>query len=264
MEKIQFPTTGTSFEYSPLDHAGMKADSLNKWEGNLHLEDGYECEHCKNRGYTAVACNEGIVTLECRCIPIRRSILRMQQSGLKDKIRDCTFEKFVATESWQQTIKEAAMKYAAAPEGWFVLGGQSGCGKTHLCTAICRSLLYSGKSVRYMLWRDEIVRIKDEAQNGTDVQQILDEYKNCEVLYIDDLFKSGDKPTAADVNYAFEIINFRYNNPNLLTIISTEMTVGELLDVDEAIGGRIYERSKAITIGRSRDRNYRIRRTVSI
>lgn len=29
-----------------------------------------------------------------------------------------------------------------------------------------------------MLWRDEIVRIKDEAQNGIRVQQILDEYKN--------------------------------------------------------------------------------------
>lgn len=83
-------------------------------------------------------------------------------------------------------------------------------------------------------------------------------------MYIDDLFKSGDQPTAADINYAFEIINFRYNNPKLLTIISAELTEGELLDVDEAIGGRIYERSNAITNRISRSRNYRMRKAVSI
>lgn len=265
MEKLQIPISVPSFEYDPLDHARMKAASLNSWEGNLNESDGYDCKLCKNRGYTAVASEDQIRTIECQCVTIRRSISRMQQSGLKDKIRDCTFDKFVATEPWQKAIKEAAMKYATEPEGWFTLCGQSGCGKTHLCTAICRKLLYSGRSVRYMLWRDEIVRIKDEAQNGTGVQNILEDFKNADVLYIDDLFKCGDaKPTAADVNYAFEILNFRYNNPNLLTIISTELTEAELLDVDEAIGGRIYERSTAYTIGRSRDRNYRIRKAVSL
>lgn len=154
------------------------------------------------------------------------------------------------------------MEYARNPVGWFALCGQSGCGKTHLCTAICRELLLAGKNVRYMLWRDEIVRIK---QGGEEQQRILEDFKNVQVLYIDDLFKSGDaRPTAADINYAFEILNYRYNCPELITILSSELTEDELLDVDEAVGGRIYERARAFTIGRSREKNYRIRKAVRL
>ena len=150
-------------------------------------------------------------------------------------------------------------------------------GKTHLCTAICREFLLSGKRVLYMLWRDEIGKIKEAAQgakladDSENLRQILDKYKTAEVLYIDDLFKTGKsqdninpKPTAADINYAFEIINYRYNNPSLLTIISSELSEDELIDIDEALGGRIYERAKAITIAKDRRRNYRIRKAVTL
>jgi DNA replication protein DnaC len=198
----------------------------------------------------------------------------MKRSGLKDIIRDYTFDKFVASEPWQQTIKEAAVNYSENPNGWFALFGQSGCGKTHLCTAISRKFLLDGKRVVYMLWRDEIVRIKDAARGGDDseeLRKLLDRYKTADVLYIDDLFKTGraadntmPKPTPADINYAFEIINYRYNNPALLTIISSEMTIDELLDIDEAIGGRIYERATAFTIGKSREKNYRLKKAVTL
>ena len=124
-----------------------------------------------------------------------------------------------------------------------------------------------------MLWRDEIVKIKEAAKGDEDsnLQDILEKYKNADVLYIDDLFKTGKdkmnnlvKPSVADINYAFEIINYRYNNPKLLTIISSELSEEELLDVDEAIGGRIYERAKTFTIAKNRDRNYRIRKAVTL
>jgi DNA replication protein DnaC len=198
----------------------------------------------------------------------------MKRSGLKDIITDYTFDKFIASEPWQKAIKEAAMEYAENPVGWFALCGQSGAGKTHLCTAICRKFLLSGKRVQYMLWRDEIVKIKEAAKGSEDsdeLRKLLDRYKTAEVLYIDDLFKTGraadntmPKPTPADINYAFEIINYRYNNPSLLTIISSELTEDELLDIDEAIGGRIYERAKTFTIAKNRDRNYRIKRAVTL
>jgi DNA replication protein DnaC len=197
--------------------------------------------------------------------------MRMKRSGLKDIITDYTFSKFEDTEPWQKSIKKAAMEYAKDPEGWFFLGGQSGAGKTHLCTAICREFLLAGKRVRYMLWRDDIVKIKGAVTDSEEYCKMIDEFKRVDVLYIDDLFKTGkamdnsiQKPTAADVNVAFEIINFRYNNPGLLTIISSELSEDELMDIDEAIGGRIYERAKAFTIGKDRGRNYRIRRAVTL
>ena len=269
--------TGITFEQmSPLDYEQFKVDGLNATEGNRHEEDGYTCHQCKNKGYIIQLREreDGSfhqVCCDCKCVPIRNSIMRMKRSGLKDIIKDYTFEKFDATEPWQMTIKTAAMEYAKEPKGWFFLGGQSGAGKTHLCTAICREFLYSGKSVRYMLWRDDIVRIKGAVTDSEEYGNLIDEFKKVDVLYIDDLFKtwkaadqSQQRPTGADISVAFEIINYRYNNPSLLTIISSELTEDELLDIDEAVGGRIYERPKAFTIGRNRDKNYRIKNVVTL
>ena len=271
--------SATTFDVSPKDYEQFKVDGLNNTVGNRNEEDGYDCPICKNKGFVAklVDNEDGTYShcmAECKCVEVRNSIMRMKRSGLKDIIKDYTFDKFMASEPWQKAIKEAAMEYAENPVGWFALCGQSGAGKTHLCTAISRKFLLSGKRVVYMLWRDEIVKIKEAAKGSEDsneLRDLLDRYKTAEVLYIDDLFKTGraadntmPKPTPADINYAFEIINYRYNNPSLLTIISSELTEDELLDIDEAIGGRIYERAKTFTIAKNRDRNYRIKRAVTL
>lgn len=266
----------TYSEMTPREREQFKVDSFNSGEGKRHEEDGYDCRICRNKGFVAELVELGndkydIAYPFCKCTETRLSIMRMKRSGLKNIIKDYTFDKFEAAEPWQKALKEAAMSYAKDPRGWFFLGGQSGAGKTHLCTAICREFLLEGKRVAYMLWRDEIVKIKGAATEGGEISKILEKYKTADVLYIDDLFKTGkasdntmQKPTVADINYAFEIINYRYNNPKLLTIISSELTEDELLDIDEAIGGRIFERSKSISIAKNRDRNYRIRKAVTL
>lgn len=282
MDKIQeilLKLQGSGTTYEPLsakDYEQFKVDGLNAIEGNRNAEDGYNCNICKNRGYVfKIKELEGgsytHVCTDCKCAEIRRSIMRMKRSGLKDIIKDYTFDKFDAAEPWQKTIKSAATDYAKSKEGWFYLGGQSGCGKTHLCTAICREFLLEGKQVVYMMWRDDIAKIKGLATFPEERQQMIDQYKKAEVLYIDDLFKTGrntdgsePKPTAADINAAFEIINYRYNNPALLTIISSELNEDELLDIDEAVGGRIFERSMSFSIAKDRSKNYRIRRAVTL
>lgn len=266
----------TSKPMTPREYEQFKVDGLNATEGKRHEEDGHHCSICKNKGWVIklVEHEDGSfhqICSDCKCLEIRNSIMRMKRSGLKDIIRDYTFDKFEDTEPWQKAIKKAAMDYARNPEGWFFLGGQSGAGKTHLCTAICREFLLAGKRVKYMLWRDDIVRIKGAVTDSEEYGKMIDEFKRIDVLYIDDLFKTGkdkdnapQKPTVADINVAFEIINYRYNNPGLLTIISSELTEDDLIDIDEAIGGRIYERAKAFTIGKNRDRNYRIKKAVTI
>ena len=268
--------SATTFEpMSPRDYEQFKVDGLNDAVGNRNEEDGYDCKICKNKAFVAKLIDNGNGTYshcfaDCKCAEIRRSIMRMKRSGLKDIIKDYTFERFEDVEPWQKTIKGAAMEYSQKPEGWFFLGGQSGAGKTHLCTAICRKFLLEGRRVQYMLWRDDIVRLK-QLVNDPEYGQIIDRYKTADVLYVDDLFKTGNvshstaqKPTDADVNIAIEIFNYRYNNPNLLTIISTELTEDEILDIDEAVGGRIFERAKTISIAKDRARNYRIRKAVTL
>ena len=266
----------TTFEkMTPRDYEQFKVDGLNNTVGNRNEEDGYNCDICKNKGYVVKLvenCDSfSHAITDCKCVEIRNSIMRMKRSGLKDIIKDYTFDKFLDNEPWQKSLKSAAMEYAKNPEGWFFLGGQSGAGKTHLCTAICREQLHAGKRVIYMLWRDEIVKLKAMVNESDEYRDLIDKYKTAEVLYIDDLFKTGrgqdntvQKPTAADVNVAFEIINYRYNNPGMITIISSECTEDELLDIDEAIGGRIYERAKAFSIAKNRARNYRMKKAVTI
>lgn len=253
------------------EYEQLKADGLNAAEGDRHLQDGYHCSACRNKGYIAkvIEDDDGYfhqTICDCKCVPVRCSIMRMKRSGLKDIITGYTFDKFEATEPWQQTMKNAAQEFVKNPEGWFFVGGQVGCGKTHICTAICREFLLAGRSVRYMLWRDDVVKLKASVTDSEAYQRMMDEYKNTDVLYIDDLFKTGksingetQKPTSADINIAFEIVNYRYNNPGKITIFSTELTTDELIDIDEATGSRIYERSKAITIARDRNRNFRMK-----
>lgn len=251
-------------------------DDLNNKVGNENEKDGYNCNLCKNKTWIVKLVEKPDGTFDkeygdCKCLETRHSIMRMKRSGLKDIIKDYTFDKFDDVEPWQKALKSAATDYAKNPEGWFYLGGQSGCGKTHLCTAVCRKLLLEGRQVVYMMWRDDIAKIKGFATDAEQRQALIDRFKTAEVLYIDDLFKTGrntdgsePKPTAADINAAFEIINYRYNNPALLTIISSELNEDELLDIDEAVGGRIFERSKSISIAKDRSRNYRIRKAVTL
>ena len=80
------------------------------------------------------------------------------------------------------------------------------------------------------------------------------------------MFKAGKvknelSVTAGDINLAFEILNYRYNN-KLKTIISSELLTTELKDIDESLAGRIYEMTQhnnyALNINRSDATNLRI------
>lgn len=254
-----------------------KADEYNASVGDLDKQDGYNCEACKNKGFTAsVRFNEQFnyydnVLLPCKCQRVRKAIKRLQKSGLQNVVKDYTFDKYQTPEQWQQTIKAAAMKFCKDDENnWFFIGGTSGSGKSHICTAIAVHYIKREKDCHYMLWRDEIARIKAHINDPDEYGKMMQQLKETPVLYIDDLFKNGkdklgnvEPPTAADVQAAFEILNYRYNNADLITIISSERTLAELIEIDEAIAGRIAERSKTngycINLKKDRSRNWRLK-----
>ena len=70
------------------------------------------------------------------------------------------------------------------------------------------------------------------------------------------------------MNLAFEIINYRCNQPELITIISSERTLAELVEIDEAVAGRIAQRSKnngyCINLNRDARKNWRMRGLVEL
>lgn len=269
------PNTERSFE--PPDRklmAQLRVDGFNATEGNLDQLDGYACDLCWNKGQIMYLTVENGVPQEwakpCKCMTARAAIRRMKRSGLGNVIKEKTFERYNATEPWQQALKDAAMAYAKEPAGWFFMGGQSGCGKSHLGAAICRHFLLAGKSVVYMSWLDDVDELKTrkaEREGGEVYRDMKRRYKETQVLYIDDLFKNAEKddaqspPTDADIKLAFEILNHRSMNPDLLTIVSSEYYVGQLVDLNEALGSRIVEMAggNSFNIAKERSRNYRLK-----
>lgn len=246
----------------------MKVDTLNATDGTL---TGWNCQTCKNRGYVAVIDEGGETfhTVACRdCVTKRACILKMEKSGLRDVIKNYTFDKFIADTPWRTRMKTVAEEYANAPDGkWLAFCGQGGTGKTHLCTAVCRKFLLDNRQVVYMPWRDDVAIIKSYENADRDAKLLV--AKNAEILYIDDFLKAGAaidgtaRPTGLELAIAFEIINFRYIN-RLVTVISSEYTLGEISDMDEAIGGRIAEMcdGNVISVERDASKNYRLRGVV--
>lgn len=133
--------------------------------------------------------------------------------------------------------------------------GQVGAGKTHLSIAIANNLMSKNIGVLYMQYREDIVKIKQVANDEINYSNAINPYKNASVLLIDDLFKKATYKDRlgneilndADARVMFEIINYRYLKRAPI-IVSSEYTVNKLLDLDEAIGSRIIQMCEDRTI----------------
>lgn len=238
-----------------------KAERENMVDGHL---DGIECENCRNRGYIYAVVDGELRMRECECVSARKSLEQIERSGLKLLLDEYTFEKYKATEDWQKHALSLAQNYLEYGDNmWLFFGGQSGSGKSHLCTAVCGELLKRNNAVKYMMWKDEATKLKSLVTDTYEYERRIDELKSVKVLYIDDFLKvqRGQQPTPADILLAFEILNYRYVN-KLRTILSSEKTVDDILSLDDALGGRIYEMSKGyqMNIGRDKNKNFRLRK----
>lgn len=245
-----------------LARAQKMADRVNAQEGRL---TGYDCPACRNKGFVeyVIDTTEQLGypsyttgSRECVCMAIRRSKWLLKESGLADLAERCTFDSYQAKEAWQMYIKNRAVTFVESGGKVFFIGGQSGAGKTHICTALATSLINRGKSTRYMLWTSEAAKLK-ACVNDIDYENLIWPLKSVDVLYIDDLFKptgANSQPTSADIRLAYEIINHRYNAGDKVTIISSERTVSEICDIDEATGGRIMEQAGEYCLNVSHDK----------
>lgn len=232
--------------------------------GNLPY---YDCKVCLNRGvvfkakYNKESRYWEEIAVRCRCRDIRDQIFRLKKSGLKN-LTEKKFTNFTTFENWQKYIYSSARDYAKNPQGWFYIGGQPGCGKTHICSAIVNYLMDSGRAAHYMLWEPTITELKQNATEGAAYNAIMEVLIKCEVLYIDDFFKKQDGGlTASDVGTTFKIINYRYIE-QLPTIISSELSISDIIQIDEALGSRIAEmtdKESVIYIAKDKTKNQRLR-----
>ncbi len=253
IEKINANT-----ELSCDNNSETVSEIYNRSKGNL---EGLNCPLCNNRG-DFIEIRDGYEYLvKCKCMAQRELIKRMEKSGLGKMLKKYSLAKYTAEEPWQKKILDKAKGFMKNPSGCFFIGGQPGSGKTHICTAIVNSLMREGKEARYMLWREESISLKNNITESEEYFGAIEIYKKVPVLYIDDFLRNPmERPSNADMNLAFEIINARYN-ADLVTLISSEITIEEIYDMDIALAGRIMEMSgkNLISIAPDTSKNYRIK-----
>ncbi|EJP6471397.1 ATP-binding protein [Clostridium botulinum] len=147
--------------------------------------------------------------------------------------------------------------------------GQPGAGKSHLAIGIGANLINSGicTNVVYMPYEEAIRELKANTMNES-YMELTKRYTECELLIIDDLFKEKVKKgklvaglTESDMKHIYPIINQRYVN-NKPTIYNSECTPNMLMDLDEALAGRILEKSNIVIFKYGLENNYRMRKFV--
>lgn len=242
------------------DYLQLTCNWYNESEGDLNLYDNIDCPVCKNKGYIQFVKGTYTPVKECECMKKRKLIKRAKNSGLGDYLNKRSKD-YLVNEDWQQKAFDKMVAYCKnTPDNWFIACGQSGAGKTLLCSIIANHFLFNlGQEVVYITWTDFISRLKRDmmSDNSNLVNNYLDEIKNVNILFIDELLK---KYNETDLKYIIEIINYRYQN-NLKTIITSENTINDLLDIDEATFGRVIEKCEnyVVEIGKDRKKNYRLR-----
>lgn len=240
------------FEFTDEEELDYKIAEENAKEGNLDLTDGthYYCAECKNRGYIADKQNGAYIERDCKCAQIRRAMIKAKLSGLGDVFGKFTFNGFKTDSQWKALMKDKALEFLKSRSNCFFVGGTSGCGKSHICTAIAGYFLKQVKDVEYVQWVDFLDELNNVRFRNVDrYYGLLNRAKNAEVLYIDDLLKTDNsvKSSAADIKTCYQIINARYTlsrtagKKRYVTIISSEHSLNKICAFDMATGGRIKE-----------------------
>lgn len=188
--------------------------------------DSQGCPRCKGAGYTRKDAPYGhpdfskIEKCVCRLAAEREKrkqvLLRFSQlASLTEK----TFASFNRLVPGVQEAYAAAWEYAQCPDGWLLLIGTNGCGKTHLAAAVANMLLEQDRAVLFTTVPDLLDHLR-AAYAPTSIVSYDSLYlsmREVEVLVLDDL--GAQQTTAWAEEKLFQLINHRYAccSPTIIT-----------------------------------------------
>lgn len=132
---------------------------------------------------------------------------------------------------------EAAQSYAQNPQGWFVLVGASGSGKTHLAAAIANVCIERGLQVYFMIAPDLLDHLRSTFAPSSEVSydDLFEQVRNVALLVLDDLGTQSSTPWATEK--LFQVLNHRFN-AQLPTVVTTNVKLDRL---DESIHSRLTD-----------------------
>jgi DNA replication protein DnaC len=137
----------------------------------------------------------------------------------------------------RENLREAlrvALDFAKSPDGWLVLWGDNGCGKTHLAAAIVNYRFKMKKPALFIVVPNFLDHLRSTFSPDSKISydQLFESVKNAPLLVFDDFGKQTTTPWAQEKLY--QVINYRYN-AKLPTVITTNLSPDE---VDSTIASR--------------------------
>ncbi|GHO43788.1 ATP-binding protein [Ktedonospora formicarum] len=219
------------------------------------------CPRCKGAGYLRANVNFGHpnfgkpIPCSCKVAEMkdkRRTQLR-ELSNL-DAYQDRKFQNFKSHIQGVREAFESALGFAEDPQGWLLLVGPNGCGKTHLALAIAHYRLEAGDVVLFSVVIDLLRHLRATfAPNATEVyDQLFSKMCEAGVLILDDLGAEQSSPWAKEK--LFELLNYRYNM-SMPTVITANPR--GLQDLDERIRSRLSDISLVRRVHMNQARDYR-------
>ncbi len=139
-------------------------------------------------------------------------------------------------ETYQRCVDDARA-FADAPEGWLVLCGASGCGKTHIAASVVNRLLDRGEGALFVVVPDLLDHLRAAYQPNAEVayDELFERVRNAPVLVLDDLGTQAQTPWAQEK--LFQLINHRFNT-RLPTVVTTNLLPEQ---IDERLRTRLTD-----------------------
>jgi DNA replication protein DnaC len=140
-----------------------------------------------------------------------------------------------------------AFDFAKNPEGWLVFMGETGCGKTHLASAIVNYRYEMGKPALFIVVPDFLDHLRSAFNPDSKVSydQLFESVKTAPLLVMDDFGEQSTNPWVKEKLY--QLINYRYNS-RLPTVITTRLSLDEIKEeVDSSISSRLVDRNISVT-----------------
>ncbi len=222
------------------------------------------CPVCKGAGYLRADVAFGHPNfgkpIACECKEAERAEkrrLQLYSLSNMDAFRNQSFKNFNPNVSRAvQRAYQVAVEYARDPDGWLVLIGPNGCGKTHLAAAIANQGLEDGSVVLFMTVIDLLDHLRATfVPTATEVyDQLFAKICEAGILILDDLGAQQSSPWANEK--MFQLLNYRYNS-RFPTVITTN-NIG-LQGIEERIRSRMMDTSLVITLTFDASPDYRLR-----
>ncbi len=133
----------------------------------------------------------------------------------------------------------ATLDFAQSPDGWLVLQGVNGCGKTHLAAAIVNYQYQAKKPALFIVVPEFLDHLRSTFNPDKKVSydELFEKVKTAPLLVLDDFGEQSATPWAREKLY--QVINYRYN-ARLPTVITTVYTLDED-ELESRIASRLID-----------------------